>query len=69
MKVETTHVAEGVLVRLDGALMFAVMPGDTEERTLGGAQAECRRGGADVAARDRRIARVAQPEVAADRGG
>jgi len=39
MKVETTNVAEGVLVRLDGALMFAVVPGDTEERTLAGAQA------------------------------
>jgi small-conductance mechanosensitive channel len=38
MKVETTNVAEGVLVRLDGALMFAVVPGDTDERTLAGAQ-------------------------------
>jgi small-conductance mechanosensitive channel len=39
MKVETTQVAEGVMVRLDDALMFAVVPGDTQERTLAGAQA------------------------------
>ena len=39
MKVETTDVAEGMLVRLDGKLMFAVMPGDSEERTLAGARA------------------------------
>ncbi len=39
LKVETTHVAEGVLVRIDGALMFAVTPQDSEERTLAGAQA------------------------------
>ena len=39
MKVETTNVAEGVLVRVDGALMFAVVPEDSEERTLAGAQA------------------------------
>jgi small-conductance mechanosensitive channel len=39
LKVETTNVAEGVLVRLDGALMFAVVPEDSEERTLAGARA------------------------------
>jgi len=39
MKVETTNVAEGVLVRVDGVLMFAVVPEDSEERTLPGAQA------------------------------
>lgn len=39
MKVETTSVAEGVLVRVDGVLMFAVVAQDSEERTLAGAQA------------------------------
>jgi hypothetical protein len=39
MKVETTNVAEGVLVRVDDVLMFAVVPADSEERTLAGAQA------------------------------
>ena len=39
MKVETTDIAEGVLVRLDGALMFAIVPDDSTERTLAGAQA------------------------------
>ena len=39
MKVETTDVLEGVLVRIDGALMFAVLAEDGEERTLGGARA------------------------------
>ena len=31
--------AEGALVRIDGALMFAITPQDSEERTLAGAQA------------------------------
>jgi small-conductance mechanosensitive channel len=39
MKVETSNVAEGVLVRVDGALMFAVVPQDSAEHTLAGAQA------------------------------
>jgi len=39
MKVETTNVAEGVLVRIDGALMFVVVPEDNLERTLESAQA------------------------------
>ncbi|HMO44429.1 MAG TPA: mechanosensitive ion channel family protein [Rubrivivax sp.] len=40
MKVETTQVAEGVLVRIDGALIFAVSPDDSDQRTLAGAQAD-----------------------------
>jgi small-conductance mechanosensitive channel len=40
LKVENTLIAEGVLVRIDGALMFAVTPEDSPERTLAGAQAE-----------------------------
>ena len=40
LKVETTGVAEGVLVRIDGALVFAVAPDDAEEHTLAGAQAD-----------------------------
>ncbi len=40
LKVESTQIAEGVLVRLDGALMFAVTPDDSEERTLAGARAK-----------------------------
>jgi len=39
MRVQTTNVAEGVLVRIDDALMFAVTLDDSEERTLAGAQA------------------------------
>jgi small-conductance mechanosensitive channel len=39
MKVESTNVAEGVLMRIDGVLMFAVVPDDSSERTLAGAQA------------------------------
>ena len=39
MKVDLINVAEGVLVRIDGALMFAVAPQDSEEGTLAGAQA------------------------------
>ena len=39
MKVDTIEVAEGVLVRIDGALMFAITPQDSEERTHAGAQA------------------------------
>ncbi len=39
MKVSTVSVVEGVLVRVDGALMFAVAPDDAEEHTLAGAQA------------------------------
>jgi small-conductance mechanosensitive channel len=39
MQVDTLNVAEGALVRVDGSLMFAVTPDDSEERTLGGAQA------------------------------
>ena len=40
LKVENTLIAEGVLVRVDGALMFAVTPEDSPERTLLGAQTE-----------------------------
>ena len=39
MKVETTTVAEGVLVRVNGVLMFAIVPDDSSERTLADAQA------------------------------
>jgi small-conductance mechanosensitive channel len=39
MQVDTLNVAEGALVRVDGSLMFAVTPDDSEERTLAGAQA------------------------------
>ncbi|HOM13089.1 MAG TPA: mechanosensitive ion channel family protein [Rubrivivax sp.] len=39
MKVDLTEVAEGVLVRIDGALMFAITPQDSDEGTLAGAQA------------------------------
>ncbi|HRH87517.1 MAG TPA: mechanosensitive ion channel family protein [Rubrivivax sp.] len=39
MHVDTLGVAEGSLVRIDGSLMFAVTPPDSEERTLAGAQA------------------------------
>ena len=39
MTVETTDVAEGVLVRINGTLMFAVVPDDSGERTLAGARA------------------------------
>jgi small-conductance mechanosensitive channel len=38
-KVQVTRIAEGVLVRIDDALMFAVTPEDSEERTLADAQA------------------------------
>ena len=37
--VDTVEVAEGALVRIDGALMFAIAPQDSEERSLAGAQA------------------------------
>jgi small-conductance mechanosensitive channel len=40
LKVQNTLIAEGVLVRIDDALMFAVTPEDSPERTLAGAQAE-----------------------------
>ena len=39
LKVESTQIAEGVLVAIDGALVFAVTPDDSEERTLAGARA------------------------------
>jgi small-conductance mechanosensitive channel len=39
LNVQSTNIAEGVLVRIDGALMFAVTPEDSEERTLAGARA------------------------------
>jgi len=39
LAVDTLDIAEGALVRVDGALMFAVTPDDSEERTLAGAQA------------------------------
>lgn len=39
LKVKTTTVAEGVLVSLGDALMFAVTPDDSTERTLAGAEA------------------------------
>ena len=57
------------MVQLDGAMMFAVMPGRHRgQQPAGGAGrgAACRRG---AAAGDRRIAREPQPEVAADRPG
>lgn len=38
LKVGTTDVAEGVLVHIGESLMFAVIPEDTPERTLAGAQ-------------------------------
>ena len=40
LKVDTRDVAEGVLVSIDGALMFALTPEDTTERTLAAARAE-----------------------------
>ena len=40
LKVESTQIAEGVLVAIDGTLMFAVTPDDSEERTLAGARAK-----------------------------
>lgn len=39
LAVQTIEVAEGVLVRIDGTLMFAVIPDDTEERTPAAARA------------------------------
>ena len=39
LKVQNTAIAEGVLVSIDNALMFAVTPEDSEERTLAGARA------------------------------
>jgi len=39
LKVSLVEVAEGVLVRIDGALMFAITPLDSQERTLDGARA------------------------------
>ena len=38
LKVDLAEVAEGVLVRVDGALMFAITAQDSEERTLAGAR-------------------------------
>jgi small-conductance mechanosensitive channel len=40
--VRTVDVNEGALVSIDGALMFAISPGDTVERTLPAAIAEAR---------------------------
>ena len=39
MKVDLINVAEGALLRIDGALMFAVTPQDSDEGTLASAQA------------------------------
>ena len=39
MKVDLINVAEGTLLRIDGELMFAVTPQDSEEGTLASAQA------------------------------
>jgi small-conductance mechanosensitive channel len=46
LEVRTTQVAEGVLVSLDDALMFAVTPDDSAEHTLAGAKVDA----ADAAA-------------------
>ena len=42
LQVQTQDVAEGVLVSIDGALMFALTPDDTTERTLSAARADAR---------------------------
>jgi small-conductance mechanosensitive channel len=42
LQVQTLDVAEGVLVNIDGALMFALTPDDTTERTLSAARADAR---------------------------
>ena len=46
LEVQTIDVTEGALVSLDGALMFAITPGDTTERTLAAAIAEARQAAA-----------------------
>jgi small-conductance mechanosensitive channel len=46
LQVQTRNVSEGVLVSIDGALMFAVAPDDSLERTLAGAQAEAQQAAA-----------------------
>jgi small-conductance mechanosensitive channel len=43
LKVQTFDVPEGVLVSIDGALMFAIAPQDTTERTLAAARVDARR--------------------------
>ncbi len=43
LKVQTLDVPEGVLVSIDGALMFAIAPSDTTERTLAAARVDARR--------------------------
>jgi small-conductance mechanosensitive channel len=43
LKVQTLDVPEGVLVSIDGALMFAIAPHDTTERTLAAARVDARR--------------------------
>jgi len=43
LKVQTLDVSEGVLVSIDGALMFAIAPSDTTERTLAAARVDARR--------------------------
>jgi small-conductance mechanosensitive channel len=48
LKVQTRDVAEGVLVAMDGALMFAVTPDDTTERTLSAARADAREAAATL---------------------
>jgi small-conductance mechanosensitive channel len=40
LKVQTRDVAEGVLVTVDGALMFAITPDDTSERVLTAARSD-----------------------------
>lgn len=46
LKVQTLDVNEGALVSIDGALMFAISPADTVERSLPAALAEARRAAA-----------------------
>jgi small-conductance mechanosensitive channel len=46
LQVQTRNVSEGVLVSIDGALMFAVAPEDSLERTPAGAQAEAQQAAA-----------------------
>ncbi|MBN8491679.1 MAG: mechanosensitive ion channel, partial [Burkholderiales bacterium] len=48
LKVQTLNVNEGALVSIDGALMFAIAPADTAERTLAAAQAEAKRAAANL---------------------